>query len=64
MKEIISYTYFSTPVAVVIEASHLCMMMRGVGKQNSSTTTSVFCGKFEKHQTRSELMKLVTGKLH
>ena len=51
-------------VAVVIEASHLCMMMRGVGKQNSVTTTSAFFGEFEQHQTRSEFMKLITGKLH
>ena len=51
-------------VAVVIEASHLCMMMRGVGKQNSVTTTSAFYGEFEQHQTRSEFMKLITGKLH
>ena len=51
-------------VAVVIEAKHLCMMMRGVGKQNSSTTTSAFCGEFEKAETRSEFMKLVTAKLH
>ena len=51
-------------VAVVIEAKHLCMMMRGVGKQNSSTTTSAFCGQFQKNETRSEFMKLVTAKLH
>ena len=51
-------------VAVVIEASHLCMMMRGVGKQNSVTTTSAFYGEFQQHQTRSEFMKLITGKLH
>jgi len=51
-------------VAVVIEASHLCMMMRGVNKQNSVTTTSAFFGEFEQHQTRSEFMKLITGKLH
>ena len=51
-------------VAVVIEASHLCMMMRGVSKQNSVTTTSAFFGQFEAHETRSEFMKLVTGKLH
>ncbi len=50
-------------VAVVIEAKHLCMMMRGVQKQNSSTTTSAFFGEFENHQTRSEFLKLVTGKL-
>lgn len=50
-------------VAVVIEASHLCMMMRGVQKQNSVTTTSAFFGEFEKDRTRSEFLKLVTGKL-
>lgn len=51
-------------VAVVIEASHLCMMMRGVSKQNSVTTTSGFFGEFEKHETRSEFMKLIAAKLH
>ncbi len=51
-------------VAVVIEASHLCMMMRGVGKQNSVTTTSAFYGQFEKNETRSEFMKLISAKLH
>lgn len=51
-------------VAVVIEASHLCMMMRGVQKQNSVTTTSAFFGQFEKHETRSEFMKLITANLH
>jgi GTP cyclohydrolase IA len=51
-------------VAVVIEASHLCMMMRGVQKQNSVTTTSAFWGEFEKNETRSEFMKLISAKLH
>ena len=51
-------------VAVVIEASHLCMMMRGVQKQNSVTSTSAFSGQFEKHETRSEFMKLIGSKLH
>ncbi len=51
-------------VAVVIEASHLCMMMRGVSKQNSVTTTSAFSGAFEKNETRSEFLKLITNKLH
>lgn len=50
-------------VAVVIEASHLCMMMRGVQKQNSSTTTSAFTGEFQNHVTRSEFFKLITSKL-
>lgn len=51
-------------VAVVIEAYHLCMMMRGVSKQNSVTTTSAFFGEFEKNETRSEFMKLISAKLH
>lgn len=51
-------------VAVVIEASHLCMMMRGVQKQNSVTTTSAFWGEFEKNETRSEFTKLISSDLH
>ncbi len=51
-------------VAVVIEASHLCMMMRGVQKQNSVTTTSAFYGEFHKNSTRSEFLKLIQSKLH
>jgi len=51
-------------VAVVIEASHLCMMMRGVQKQNSVTTTSAFSGEFEKDKTRGEFLKLITSRLH
>lgn len=50
-------------VAVVIEASHLCMMMRGVEKQNSVTTTSAFTGEFEKQATRAEFINLVSAKL-
>lgn len=46
-------------VAVVIEASHMCMMMRGVQKQNSITTTSGFRGQFEKIETRNEFLKLI-----
>jgi GTP cyclohydrolase I len=51
-------------VAVVIEAKHLCMMMRGVQKQNSVTTTSAFDGEFQKDSTRSEFMKLISTDLH
>jgi GTP cyclohydrolase I len=51
-------------VAVVIEAKHLCMMMRGVQKQNSSTTTSAFKGEFEKEKTRSEFLRLIAADLH
>ncbi len=50
-------------VAVVIEAKHLCMMMRGVQKQNSITTTSAFTGEFEKQSTRSEFISLISAKL-
>jgi len=50
-------------VAVVIEASHMCMMMRGVQKQNSVTTTSGFRGKFEKIETRNEFLKLISSDL-
>jgi GTP cyclohydrolase I len=50
-------------VAVVIEAQHLCMMMRGVQKQNSETTTSAFDGEFHKNSTRSEFLKLISSNL-
>jgi GTP cyclohydrolase I len=47
-------------VAVVIEAKHMCMMMRGVGKQNSVMTTSVMTGIFRNHiSTRSEFLNLI-----
>ena len=49
-------------VAVVIEAAHMCMMMRGVQKQNSVTTTSGFRGQFEKIETRNEFLKLISNK--
>ena len=50
-------------VAVVIEASHMCMMMRGVQKQNSTTTTSGFRGSFKDTDTRNEFLKLITSQL-
>ena len=49
--------------AVVIEAAHLCMMMRGVQKQNSVTTTSAFYGEFEKQPTRHEFISLIQADL-
>ena len=61
---IIQETLNPLGVAVVIEASHLCMMMRGVQKQNSVTTTSAFCGQFQKNETRSEFTRLIGSKLH
>jgi GTP cyclohydrolase IA len=51
-------------VAVVIEAQHLCMMMRGVQKQNSITTTSAFSGEFHKEATRSEFLRLISGRFN
>jgi len=50
-------------VAVVIEAEHLCMMMRGISKQNSVTTTSAFYGEFEKQSTRNEFINLIQADL-
>lgn len=49
--------------AVVIEARHMCMMMRGVQKQNSITTTSAFTGEFRKNETRTEFLNLIGLKL-
>ncbi len=61
--ECINNTLKPKGVAVVIEASHMCMMMRGVQKQNSTTTTSGFRGQFEKIETRSEFLKLISSSL-
>ncbi|WP_298485578.1 GTP cyclohydrolase I FolE [uncultured Maribacter sp.] len=61
--ECINNTLKPKGVAVVIEASHMCMMMRGVQKQNSVTTTSGFRGQFEKQETRNEFLKLISSHL-
>ena len=61
--ECINNTLKPQGVAVVIEASHMCMMMRGVQKQNSVTTTSGFRGAFENIETRTEFLKLISEKL-
>lgn len=61
--ECINNTLKPQGVAVVIEASHMCMMMRGVQKQNSTTTTSGFRGAFEKIETRNEFLKLISSSL-
>lgn len=61
--ECINKTLKPKGAAVVIEASHMCMMMRGVQKQNSVTTTSGFRGQFEKIETRNEFLKLISSRL-
>ena len=63
IRDCIEKTLKPLGVAVVIEAHHLCMQMRGVQKQNSVTTTSAFTGEFEKDRTRSEFISLI-GKSH
>lgn len=63
IKNCIERTLHPLGVAVVIEAQHYCMMMRGVQKQNSVTTTSDFSGGFEKLATREEFIRLISSKL-
>jgi len=64
IRDVIQETLQPLGVAVVIEARHMCMMMRGVQKQNSVTTTSAFTGEFLKSTTRAEFLKLVEARLH
>ncbi len=63
IKEAIQTTLNPLGVAVVIEAKHLCMAMRGVQKQSSVTTTSDFTGAFERIETRNEFINLISAKL-
>lgn len=63
IKECIQQTLQPLGVAVVIEAQHLCMQMRGIQKQHSITTTSDFTGAFQKDATRDEFIKLISTKL-
>lgn len=63
IKETIQNTLNPLGVAVVIEAKHLCMAMRGVQKQNSVTTTSDFTGAFKRNETRAEFINLIDSKL-
>ncbi len=64
IRDVIQDTLNPLGVAVVIEAQHMCMMMRGVQKQNSITTTSAFTGEFKNAETRSEFLRLISTKLH
>ncbi|MCF6342693.1 MAG: GTP cyclohydrolase I FolE [Bacteroidales bacterium] len=63
IKEAIQNTLNPLGVAVVIEAKHLCMAMRGIQKQNSVTTTSDFTGAFERAETRAEFISLISSRL-
>jgi len=62
IKECIQKTLNPLGVAVVIEAQHLCMQMRGVQKQHSITTTSDFTGAFERVATREEFIRLISSR--
>ena len=65
IRDCIQNTLHPLGVGVVIEASHMCMQIRGVQKQNSITTTSAFTGGFLKDErTRSEFMRLIGVSLH
>ena len=64
IRDVIQETLQPLGVAVVIEAAHMCMMMRGVQKQNSFTTTSAFTGEFRKPETRTEFLRLIGTELH
>ena len=64
IKDCIVKTLNPPGVAVVIEAQHMCMSMRGVQKQNSVTTTSDFTGAFLREATREEFIHLIGTKLH
>lgn len=63
IKDAIQHTLNPLGVAVVIEARHLCMAMRGVQKQHSVTTTSDFTGAFERAETRAEFISLISTSL-
>lgn len=64
IRDCIQNTLKPSGVAVVIEATHMCMAMRGVQKQNSVTTTSAFTGDFLEERTRNEFVSLISSKLH
>ena len=61
IKDCIQQTLKPLGVMVVIEAKHMCMMMRGIEKQNAITTTSDFSGAFNQAKTREEFMNLLRG---
>jgi GTP cyclohydrolase I len=62
IRDCIQQTLKPAGVAVVIEAQHMCMIMRGIQKQHSVATTSAFTGEFNKDVTRSEFLRLIAAK--
>lgn len=64
IKDAFARTLKPLGVAVVIEAQHMCMSMRGIQKQNSVTTTSDFSGAFTIDKTRAEFLHLIGSRLH
>lgn len=64
IKDCINDTLHPLGVAVVVEAQHLCMQMRGVQKQHSVTTTSDFVGAFTRDATRNEFMRIISSSMH
>jgi GTP cyclohydrolase I len=62
IRDCIQQTLDPAGVAVVIEAQHMCMIMRGIQKQHSVATTSAFTGEFNKDVTRSEFLRLIAAK--
>jgi GTP cyclohydrolase I len=63
IRDCIQKTLNPLGVAVVVEAKHLCMLMRGIQKQNSVATTSAFTGEFQKETTRGEFIRLISANL-
>jgi len=63
IRDCIENTLKPLGVAVVIEAKHLCMLMRGIQKQNSVATTSAFTGEFVNETTRAEFIRLISANL-
>ena len=62
IRDCIQETLNPAGVAVVIEAQHMCMIMRGIQKQNSVASTSAFTGEFNKDVTRAEFLRLIASR--
>ena len=62
IRDCIEQTLKPAGVAVVLEAQHMCMVMRGIQKQHSVATTSAFTGEFQHEKTRAEFIRLIASK--